>query len=61
MRRLLLMLCLATGFGCSTTRDKAEWADAMKDLRGENMQMRSGSGSGISEDWDAKPASKMRD
>lgn len=61
MRRSMLMLCLATGFGCSTGREKAEWADAMKDLRGENMQMRSGSSAGISEDWESKPTSKTRD
>lgn len=61
MKRCLLLMCLVAGTGCSTTKDKAEWADAMKDLRGENMQMRYGSGSGISEDWDAKPASKLRD
>jgi len=61
MSRLMLLLCLVTGFGCSTGREKAEWADAMKDLRGENMQMRYGSGSEMSEDWDAKPAPKSRD
>ena len=61
MRRLMLLLCLVTGFGCSTGREKAEWADAMKDLRGENMQLRHGSSSLTSEDWDAKPPAKLRD
>ena len=46
MRRLLLAVCLAAGTGCVTARDKGEWAEAMKDLRGDNMRMRSGPGGG---------------
>jgi hypothetical protein len=41
MRRLGLLalaLCLLLGLGC-TAADKAQWAEAMKDLRGENMEM----------------------
>jgi hypothetical protein len=47
MRRLLLLLvCLASGTGCVSPQDKGEWAEAMKDLRGDNMRMRSGPGVG---------------
>ena len=45
MKRLLLLLvCLAVGTGCVTPQDKGEWAEAMRDLRGDNMAMRSGPG-----------------
>jgi hypothetical protein len=43
MRRLLFLLCLAASTGCAA--DKGSWAEAMKDWRGDNMQMRSGSSS----------------
>jgi hypothetical protein len=33
-------MALASLIGC--TADKGSWADAAKDLRGDNMQMRSG-------------------
>jgi hypothetical protein len=47
MRRLLLLLsCLAAGTGCVTPRDKGEWAESMRDLRGDNMRMQSGPGGG---------------
>ena len=46
MRRFLLLLgCLGAGTGCVTPGDKGEWAEAMRDLRGDNMRMRSGPGS----------------
>jgi len=45
MKRSMLLLCLVVGTGCSTTNTKSEWADAMKDLRGENMQLRHSSSS----------------
>jgi hypothetical protein len=41
-----LVVCLAAGTGCITAKDKGEWAEAMKDLRGDNMRMQSGPGSG---------------
>jgi len=55
------LLCLVVGTGCSTTNTKSEWADAMKDLRGENMQLRHSSSSLMSEDWDTNPPAKLRD
>jgi len=33
----------------------------MKDLRGENMQLRHSSSSLMSEDWDTNPPAKLRD
>jgi hypothetical protein len=42
MRRLcLLALALFLGLGCATDSDKAQWDAALKDLRGDNMKMRS--------------------
>jgi uncharacterized protein YcfL len=42
MRRLcVLALILFVCLGCATDSDKAQWAEVVKDLRGENMQMRS--------------------
>jgi hypothetical protein len=46
MKRLLvlvgfIMLCV----GCTSVADRAQWEEAMKDLRGENMQMGSKSSS----------------
>jgi hypothetical protein len=52
MRRLLLAVCLATGTGCISAQDRGEWAEAMKDLRGDNMRMRSGPVRGDGPDLD---------
>jgi hypothetical protein len=53
VRRLLLLLgCLAAGAGCVTPQDKGEWAEAMRDLRGDNMRMRSGPGASEGPDPD---------
>jgi hypothetical protein len=42
MRRFALLLCaLLLVAGCFSDGDKAQWREAMKDLRGENMRMRS--------------------
>ncbi len=35
---LALPLLVPAGLGC-TAADKAQWAEALKDLRGENMEM----------------------
>jgi hypothetical protein len=44
MRRLLIIVvCLAGGAGCLTPDDRRQWDEAMKDARGENMMMRTGS------------------
>jgi hypothetical protein len=43
MIRLCVVLCaLFLGFGCASEGDKAMWESAIKDLRGDNMQMRGG-------------------
>jgi len=42
VKRLLILLCLAPVTGCLTDRDKADWADAVKDFHGDNMRMRTG-------------------
>lgn len=42
MRRLwLLGGVLVIGLGCSADGDKGQWDEFWKDLRGDNMQMRS--------------------
>jgi hypothetical protein len=49
MKRSWPWLCaLFAGFGCATESDKAQWAEAMKELRGDNIQMGSG---GFSKAW----------
>ena len=43
MKRLGAMgLFLIFGVGCATEADNAQWNDALKDLRGNNMRMRTG-------------------
>jgi len=41
-RRLLFLLGLVVSAGCVTPDDRREWAEAMRDLRGDNMRLRSG-------------------
>ena len=41
MKRLCAMgFILAFALGCATEADNAQWNEAMKDLRGDNMRMR---------------------
>ena len=41
MKRFYVLVCaLLFGVGCSSDSDRAQWNDALKDLRGDNMQMR---------------------
>ncbi len=43
MKRLgALGLVLIFGVGCATEADNAQWNEALKDLRGDNMRMRTG-------------------
>jgi hypothetical protein len=43
MKRLCAVcFALALGLGCATESDQAQWNEAMKDLRGDNMRMRTG-------------------
>jgi hypothetical protein len=37
----VLLICA----GCTAPGDRAQWEEAMKDLRGDNMQMRGGTSS----------------
>ena len=41
-RRLLVLAGLVAATGCVTPDDRREWAEAMRDLRGENMRLRAG-------------------
>jgi hypothetical protein len=41
-RMLALGLVLIFGLGCATEADNAQWNEALKDLRGDNMRMRTG-------------------
>ena len=36
---LVLLVAVLLGAGCVTDADKKQWAEAMRDLRGENMEM----------------------
>jgi len=41
MFRVMLLICaLASCVGCASDGDKGAWSEVMKDLRGDNMQMR---------------------
>jgi hypothetical protein len=43
MRRILLVVlfvALVASFGCITADDKRQWQEALKDLRGDNMEMK---------------------
>jgi hypothetical protein len=41
MKRILVgSIILVFGIGCATEADQAQWNQAMKDLRGDNMKMR---------------------
>jgi hypothetical protein len=37
----VLVSALLFGAGCASDSDRAKWDDALKDLRGDNMQMHS--------------------
>jgi len=37
-----LGLILVFSLGCATEADNAQWNEALKDLRGDNMRMRTG-------------------
>jgi hypothetical protein len=46
MRRLLaLAVLLLFGGGCASDAQKAQWREVLKDLRGDNMEMRGFGGS----------------
>jgi hypothetical protein len=40
MKRFLVLVgIILQSAGCSSVADRAQWEEAMKDLRGENMEM----------------------
>jgi hypothetical protein len=41
-RFVALGLVLLFSLGCATEADQAQWNEALKDLRGDNMRMRTG-------------------
>jgi hypothetical protein len=41
-RRLLVLAGLVAAIGCVTPEDRREWADAMRDWRGDNMRLMGG-------------------
>jgi len=42
MPRLLVLSCaILCCLGCASDSDKAQWEEVLKDLRGDNMQMKS--------------------
>jgi hypothetical protein len=56
MKRLCVLLCgVLFGSGCASDGDKAMWDGALKDLRGDYMQMRGG----LSEMKDLNESSSM--
>jgi hypothetical protein len=40
MKRLWVLACALAFCGCISDSDKKQWAEAWKDARGDNMQMR---------------------
>jgi hypothetical protein len=44
--------------GCATEADQAQWNEAMKDLRGDNMKMRTGNWGKVDNDVDTMPSLK---
>ncbi len=47
MRLCVLLFVLLFGLGCASEGSQAQWDEFWKDVRGENMQMRSGNFSGM--------------
>ena len=56
MKKLWLGLALVCALGCATENDQAQWNEALKDLRGDNMKMRSGKWGNIENDDDMMPS-----
>jgi hypothetical protein len=56
MKRLCLAMAFFCVLGCATESDQAQWNEAMKDLRGDNMKMRSGKWSNGDRDDDMMPS-----
>jgi hypothetical protein len=54
MKRLVLLLCLATVTGCASDKAGGSLSDAMKDWRGDNMRMQSWPADGLSSNSSGK-------
>ncbi len=47
---------LVFALGCATEADQAQWNEAMKDLRGDNMKMRTGNWGKVDNNDDSLPS-----
>jgi hypothetical protein len=56
MKRLWVGIAFLCALGCATEGDQAQWNEAMKDLRGDNMKMRSGKLGNVENDDTMMPA-----
>ena len=56
MKRVCLVMVFFGALGCATEGDQAQWNEALKDLRGDNMKMRSGKWSSPENDDDMMPS-----
>jgi len=52
VRSFAVALCL----GCATEADQAQWNEAMKDLRGDNIKMRTGNWGKVDKNDDKMPS-----
>jgi hypothetical protein len=51
-----LSLAFSCALGCATETDQAQWNEAMKDLRGDNMKMRTGKWGNVDNNDDTMPS-----
>jgi hypothetical protein len=57
MKRLIALgMVLIFVFGCATEADNAQWNEALKDLRGDNMRMRTGNWGKADSDDNSMPS-----
>jgi len=59
MKRLGVLLCaLLFCLGCGSDGEKSQWDDALKDLRGDNMEMKGFGGMSEAHDRPMRPPSE---
>ncbi|HEV2950094.1 MAG TPA: hypothetical protein VGX70_22135 [Gemmataceae bacterium] len=56
MKRFWVGIAFLCVLGCATESDQAQWNEAMKDLRGDNMKMRTGKWGNVDNNDDTMPA-----